>query len=67
MRIVQLMNSTTGRAARILAGLALIGAGAATGGTGGLALALIGLVPIGAGAARVCLAAPLLHAPVRAR
>lgn len=67
MRIVRLMNSTTGRAARILAGFALIGAGAATGGAGGLALALIGLVPIGAGAARVCLAAPLLHAPVRAR
>lgn len=67
MRIVGLMNSTAGRGARVLAGLALIGVGAATGGVGGLALALIGLVPLGAGAAGACLAAPLLRAPMRAR
>ena len=40
MRIVQLMNSRAGRAARVLAGLALIGTGAALGGTGGLVLAV---------------------------
>jgi hypothetical protein len=67
MRIVRLMNSTAGRIARVLVGLALIGAGAATGGVGGLALALIGLVPLGAAGARACVAAPLLRAPMRAR
>jgi hypothetical protein len=67
MRIVQLMNSRAGRAARVLAGLALIGTGAALGGTGGLVLAAIGLVPLAAGAAGACLAAPLLRVPMRAR
>jgi len=61
MRIVQLMNSRAGRAARVLAGLALIGTGAALGGTGGLVLALIGVVPLAAGA---CLAAPLVRETV---
>ncbi len=67
MKVVRLMNSAAGRGARIVAGLALIAAGAATGGTGGLILALAGIVPLAAGAAGACLAAPLLHAPVRAR
>lgn len=67
MKFVRLMNSTTGRGARIVAGLALIAAGAATGGVGGLVIALVGLVPLGAGAAGACLAAPLLRAPLRAR
>jgi len=67
MKVVRLMNSTAGRSARVLAGLALIAAGAATGGVGGLVLALVGLVPLGAGAAGACLAAPVLRAPLRAR
>jgi Inner membrane protein YgaP-like, transmembrane domain len=67
MRFVQLMNAPTGRAARVVAGLALVGAGAAIGGTGGLVLALIGLVPLVAGAAGACLAAPLMRVPLRAR
>ncbi len=67
MKVVRLMNSTTGRGGRVLAGLALIAAGAALGGAGGRVLALVGLVPMGAGAAGACLAAPLLRAPVRAR
>jgi len=67
MRIVQLMNSRAGRAARALAGLALIGTGVVMGGAGGLALAVIGLVPLTAGAAGACLAAPLLRVPMRAR
>jgi len=57
MRMVQLMNSRAGRAARALAGLALIGTGAALGGTDGLVLAVIGLVPLAAGTAGACLAA----------
>jgi Protein of unknown function (DUF2892) len=67
MKIVKLMNSPQGQAGRALAGLALIAAGVLTGGTGGLVLALAGLVPLGAGATRVCLAAPLLQAPLGAR
>lgn len=67
MRAAQLMNSPAGRAARAVAGLALIAAGALSGGTGGLVLALTGLIPLAAGAAGVCVAAPLLKAPFRAR
>jgi hypothetical protein len=66
MRIVTLMNSTAGRGARVLAGVGLIAAGAVIGGGTGLILALVGLVPLAAGAAGACLAAPLLHAPLRA-
>ncbi len=67
MKTVKLMNSPAGRGARVLAGVALIAAGMLIGGTGGLVLALVGLVPLAAGAAGVCLAAPVLHAPPRAR
>ena len=67
MRVVKLMNGTAGRSGRALAGLALIIAGITIGGTGGLVLAVIGVVPLAAGAAGVCLAAPLLHTPLRAR
>ncbi|MFI5063593.1 MAG: YgaP-like transmembrane domain [Streptosporangiales bacterium] len=67
MRIVKVMNGTAGRAGRVLGGLALIIGGIAAGGTGGLVLAVIGVVPLAAGAAGACLAAPLLHAPLRAR
>ncbi len=67
MKVVWLMNSTAGRSGRVLAGLALIAAGAATGGAGGLVLALVGLVPLGAGATGACLAAPLLRVSFRAR
>jgi hypothetical protein len=67
MKIVRLMNSNAGRGARVLAGVALIAAGAAVGGGTGLVLALAGLVPLAAGAAGACLAAPLLHTPLRAR
>ena len=67
MRIVRFMNSPAGRTGRAMAGLALIAAGIAVGGIGGLVLTVIGLVPLAAGALGRCLAAPLLRAPVRAR
>lgn len=67
MNVVKVMNGAAGRSARVLAGLALISAGLAIGGTGGAVLAIIGAVPLLAGAAGVCLAAPLLRAPLRAR
>jgi Inner membrane protein YgaP-like, transmembrane domain len=66
MNVVKIMNGTAGRSTRVLAGLALIGAGLATGGTGGVILAIVGAVPLLAGTAGICLAAPLLHAPLRA-
>ncbi|HUY49615.1 MAG TPA: YgaP-like transmembrane domain [Streptosporangiaceae bacterium] len=67
MRVVKLMNGLAGRSARALAGLALIAGGIAVGGTGGLVIAIIGVFPLAAGATGVCLAAPLLRAPLRAR
>lgn len=65
MRIVKVMNSPQGRTGRVLAGVVLIAAGVLVGGTGGLVLAAVGLVPLAAGPAGVCLAAPLLRAPLR--
>jgi Inner membrane protein YgaP-like, transmembrane domain len=62
MNAVKLMNGVAGRSGRVVAGLALIGAGLAAGGTGGLILAITGAIPLLAGAAGVCLAAPLLRA-----
>ena len=67
MKVVKLMNSVQGRVGRGLAGLVLIAAGVLVGGTGGLVLAVVGLVPLAAGATGVCLAAPLLGAPLRGR
>ncbi len=63
MTFVTFMNSAAGRAARIIAGLALIVVGLAViGGTGGIVVAVVGLVPLGAGLANVCLFGPLLGA-----
>jgi hypothetical protein len=67
MRIVRFMNGSAGRSVRVLAGVALIIAGITTGGAGGLILAVVGVVPLAAGGAGICLAAPLLRAPLRAR
>lgn len=67
MKLVRLMNSYTGRSARVTAGVALIAVGVGTGGPVGLVLALVGLVPLSAGAAGFCLGAPLLRTSMRAR
>jgi Inner membrane protein YgaP-like, transmembrane domain len=67
MHVVKLMNGMAGRSGRVLAGLAIIIAGITIGGTGGLVLTVIGVIPLAAGAVGVCLAAPLLHVPLRAR
>lgn len=61
MPFVTFMSSPAGRAARVVAGLALIVIGlAVVGGTGGVILAVVGLVPLAAGMANVCLFGPLL-------
>jgi hypothetical protein len=67
MRLVRFMNGAAGRSGRALAGLALIVAGIAVGGPGGLVFALVGVAALAAGTAGMCLVAPLLRAPVRAR
>lgn len=67
MKAVRLMNSPAGRVVRAVVGLALIGAGIATGGAGGAVIAVIGLVPLTAGVARVCLFAPIAGIPARTR
>jgi Protein of unknown function (DUF2892) len=65
MPFVRFMSTTTGRAVRVVAGLMLIAAGLAAGGTAGWIVAAVGLVPLAAGLANVCLFAPLFHAPFR--
>jgi len=65
MAIVNLMQSTAGRAARAAAGVALIAVGVVLGG-GWLALSVVGLLPLAAGVFDFCLLAPLAHQPVRA-
>jgi hypothetical protein len=56
------MASPAGRITRIVAGVALIAAGAVLGG-GWWALAVVGLVPLAAGILDVCVFAPLLRLP----
>jgi hypothetical protein len=60
MGFARFMSSTAGRALRVVAGLALIVIGLAT---GTWWLAVVGLVPLLAGALDVCLFAPLFKAP----
>ncbi len=60
MSFAKFMSSTTGRAVRVVAGLALIVWGLAAGIP---ALIVVGLVPLAAGVFNVCLLAPLLKAP----
>lgn len=65
MRFVRFMNTTAGRAVRVIAALAIIVGGLVSGGITGWVVATLGLVPLAAGIANVCLFAPLFHAPVR--
>ena len=54
--LADLMNTTAGRAARVILGLALIYVGlAVVGGTGGMILAAVGVVPIVLGVTGRCL------------
>jgi hypothetical protein len=64
MAFVTMMQSNAGRIARAVVGLAMIAIGLALGG-GWLAVAVVGLVPLAAGVFDFCLAAPLVHRPLR--
>jgi hypothetical protein len=65
MRFVRFMNTTAGRAVRVIAALGIIVGGLVSGGITGWVVAAVGLVPLAAGIANVCLLARLFHAPVR--
>lgn len=68
MQIIQFLASTTGRWARIIAGIVLIGIGLLLiQNTGGLILAVVGLVPLLAGVLDFCVFAPLFGAPFSGR
>ena len=58
------INSAAGRGLRIIAGLALIGAGYSMGGTAGAVLMVVGLVPLAAGIFNLCLISALLGGPL---
>ncbi|WP_406230205.1 DUF2892 domain-containing protein [Nocardia sp. NBC_01009] len=68
MGIVEFMRGTAGRAARIVAGIALILIGLAViGGPAGIAVAVIGLVPIAAGVFNFCLLGPVFGVDLQGR
>ena len=59
------VNSPTGRIARIVVGLGLIGWGyAQPAGTAGIILMVLGLVPLAAGVFHLCLISALLGGPI---
>jgi hypothetical protein len=57
MRLIQMLEGTNGRLARIVLGAILVGIGATLGG-GWWVLAVVGLIPIAAGLFDFCLLAP---------
>ena len=63
MGFPKFMASTTGRAVRVVVGIALIVAGGLLGG-GWRALAIVGLVPLAAGTLDVCLFNVLFGQPL---
>ena len=68
MSFARFMASFTGRAIRIVAGVALALVGLlAVGGPGGLVLAAVGALPFVAGVFNFCLFAPLFGGPFLAR
>ena len=66
MGLPKFMASTAGRAARVIAGIALIVVGALLGG-GWWALAVVGLVPLATGVLDVCLVNALFGQPLSGR
>ena len=61
----QFIVTDAGRALRIGAGLALIGAGLSKGGNAGALVATAGLVPLGAGVFDICVLGPFFGATHR--
>ncbi len=68
MGFAKFMSSMTGRALRVIAGLALILIGLLSiHGTMGVILAIVGLVPLVAGLANFCVFAPLFGGPFQGK
>ena len=67
MSFVSFMRSSAGRGLRIAAGVVLIAAGIAIGGTGGIVMAVVGLVPLAAGVFNFCLLGPLFGVDLMGR
>lgn len=68
MSFMRFMESGSGRALRLIAGLILVGVGiglAVQPGGAWWVLAVVGLVPLSASLSNVCLLAPLFHRPLR--
>ena len=66
MQFLQFMNTPVGRWIRIVAGVALIAAGIAVGGTVGVVVAVVALLPIATGVFGVCPINPLFGQSMKA-
>jgi UPF0716 family protein affecting phage T7 exclusion len=66
MTFLHFMNTSVGRSIRIVAGVVLIAAGIAVGGTLGVVLALFALLPIATGVFGVCPVNPLFGESMKA-
>ena len=66
MKFLSFMNTGTGRAIRIVGGLALIAVGLTIGGPLGVGLAVFAMLPIATGVFGLCPINPLFGQPVRA-
>lgn len=60
----QMISTDAGRAVRVVAGVAMIGAGLRRGDAGGAVLAVLGLVPLAAGALDLCVLSPIFGGPL---
>ncbi len=65
MRFLSFMSTPTGRAIRVLMGIALIAGGVALGGSAGWALGIFALLPIATGVLGLCPINPLVGRPIR--
>jgi len=64
MRFLSFMNTSTGRAIRIVGGIVLIAVGVVIGGAPGTALAVFALLPIATGVFGLCPINPLVGQPM---
>lgn len=64
MALAKFMSTLVGRGVRVVAGLAMIGAGLfVVGDVAGIILAVVGVLPLAAGALNFCAISPLIGAP----
>jgi hypothetical protein len=66
MSFLSFMNSTAGRAIRVVLGLALVVLGVLVGGGLGIAIAVFALLPMATGIFGICPVNPILGQPLRA-